>query len=256
MAGESIFYGVGDLWVKTLVAPSLPAQNIIIPLDLFEFELTADSSSIEGKAQKKGVKKIIGSAIGEVDYNLKLSGQLARWDQIGFFLGQLSKTASSISLPVLKSATVPSSSPYEITDAAITTGTAAGVYVYLLDGEASTYIKTGGSAASGVAQVDGSGGKLVFHSSAAGKSVVYTVPVAETNQAYYGGDNDNTLGNFELWGTVYGPEHKIWVKNLTIKTKPSLSFTGSDVATLEIEATANVTGSDIEPYVLFKAPGS
>lgn len=252
MAGESIFYGVGDLWVKTLVAPSLPAQNVIIPLELFEFELTADSTSIEGKAQKKGVKKIIGSAIGEVNYTIRLSGQLARWDQIGFFLGQLNGSKASVSIPVLKSAVVPATSPYEITDAAITTGTAAGVYVYLIDGDNSTYIKTGGSAASGVVQVDGSGGKLVFHSSAAGKSVQYTVPVAETNQAYYGGDNTNTLGNFELWGTVYGPEFRIYVPSITLKTKPSLSFTGSDVATLEVEGTANVIGTDIDPFYLYR----
>ncbi len=249
-----LFSGVGDCYAKTLSAPTGIGQNVIVPLELFDFSFTTDSTPLEAKAQKKGIKKTVASAIGEVTSTLTLSTQLIRWSPLGFFFNQFSVSVGSVSIPVLKGGTVPSSAPYEVSDADITTSNDEGVYVYLYDGDESTYLKTVAIAPANATevQVDGTNGKLIFHSSAAGKKFAYTLPVTETNVKRIGGARGDQYGTIEFWGTVYGPEYRIHFPSLDFKSTPSIELTG-DVATLSVEFSANVVDGDDEPFRLYGA---
>jgi hypothetical protein len=253
-----MFYGVGDTWVKTKnltsnTASGAIAQEVIIPLYLFDFEYTEDSTSLEAKGQIKGVKKTLASAVGEVTSTVKLSTQFINWSQLGFFLNQFSGSQASVAIPVLKSGKVPASSPYEVVDTGIASGTASGIYVYVSDDDNSSYRTiTSGTVAAGQVKVDTTGNKLVFHSSDAGKSFVYTLPTTYTNKETYGGEGGiDKYGTIEFRGTLYGTEDRIYFPSLDIKTSPSLSFTG-DVATLEVEFSANTTGSNLYPYTIYR----
>lgn len=252
---SNMFYGVGDTYAKTKNNVGAIDQNIIVPLYLFDFEYTEDATALEAKGQVKGVKKTLASATGEITSTLRLSTQFVNWSQLGFFLNQLPSTQASVNIPVLKTGRVPATAPYEVADAGITALTASGVYVYISDDDDPSYreIITTGTVALGEVEVDSTAGSLTFHSSDAGKPFVYTLPVAQTNKQSYGGAGGDKYGTLEFWGTMYGTEDTIYFPSLDYKTTPSLAFTG-DVATLEVEFSANVSVSDgdLYPYRIYR----
>ena len=73
MAGEALFYGVGDIYALTTEAPDDIGEQVILPLELFEFELSTDSTELEAKSMRGGVLTTIASAVGETTYTLTLS---------------------------------------------------------------------------------------------------------------------------------------------------------------------------------------
>jgi hypothetical protein len=248
-----LFHGIGDPFIKTKSAPAGPGQNIILPLEIFSFDFSTDSNSLEAKSQKKGIIRTIASAVGESTGTLKLSSQYGNWGHLGFFLNQLPTVVAEVSIPVLKTGTVPSESPYEITDAGITTATVDGIFVYLFDGQDSQYLKKVGTTPTGYeVEVDTTAHKLIFPAALDGKLFTYTIPVTETNVQRYGGATGDKYGTIEFWGTIYGTEDRIHFPSLDFKTTPSISLTG-DVATLEVDFSANVSSGDDEPYVIYKA---
>jgi hypothetical protein len=253
MAGEAMFYGIGDMWAETNAAPSDIAENVMLPLQLFDFEFTQDATSIEAKAQKNGIKKVIASAIGEITGTVKLSTQFGNWSHLEFFLDQFSNTESSVAIPVLKSGTVPSSSAYEVSDAGITTGTASGIYVYVYDDQDSGYRTKAGTSSPdpGEVYVDTTNNKLVFNAADAGKTISYTLPVTHTSGKSLGGAINDQYGALSFYGTIYGPEWTIYFPNLTRKTMPSITLNG-DVASLEVEFTANLVPGYDAPYKIYK----
>jgi len=250
----SLFHGIGDPFIITKTAPAGVDQNIILPLELFSFDYTTDSSALEAKSQKKGIRRTIASAVGESIGTLKLSSQYGNWGHLGFFFNQLPSVVSSVKIPILKTGTVPATGPYEVTDVGITAGNASGIYVYLFDDQDSTYLKKVAIApADGTeVQVDTTANKFVFHSSLAGKSFTYTMPTTETNVERYGGATGDKYGTIEFWGVIYGTEDRIHFTSLDFKTTPPISLAGY-VATLEVDFSANVTAGDDEPFRIYKA---
>lgn len=250
MAGEALFYGVGDIYALTTEAPDDIGEQVILPLELFEFELSTDSTELEAKSMRGGVLTTIASAVGETTYTLTLSTQYGNWSHLEFFLNQFASTDATATVPVLTSGTVPTGSPYEVVDADLTTAT--GVYVYVYDGQESGY-RTIATAAptAGEVQVDTAATKLVFHSSDAGKAFAYTKNITETNIKRLGGAKGDTYGTFSVIGKIYGPEWTIYLPSCNFKSTPTISLSG-DVSTLTVECSANVpAGADL-PYYLYK----
>lgn len=255
-----LFHGIGDPWVKTTnLTSGTIGEEVILPLELFEFEFNSEVESLEAQSMgRNGVQKTIASAPGAETSTLVLRTQLGRWDHLGFFLNQFQQQVASINIPILKIGTVPATADYEIGDAGITAGTAAGVYVHVYDGANSGYrtkAATPASPSAGEVGVDGTNNKLVFHSSDAGKTVAYTLPVAQTNVGYYGGTraaSADSYGTIEFWGTLFGTEDRIYFPSLDFSTRPSLNFAG-DVATLEVEFSANTPSGADFPYTIYNA---
>lgn len=245
-----MLHGVGDIWVSPTTAPAGIGERVIQPLELFSFSFAQDVTKLEAKAQKKGVLKTIASAQGEVTSTLTLSTQFGDWSHLEFFTNQFATPVTNVAIPVLKTGRVPATSPYEITDAAITSGNAAGVYAYMSDGADPGYLTVGTSTPS-AGEFIASNGKITLHSSAAGRLITYMVPTTVSSTERLGGAIVDSYGTIELWGTVYGTNWRIHFPSLTFSTAPSLEFTG-DVGTLQVEFSANTPVGSDQPYNIYR----
>lgn len=254
--GTPMITGIGDIYAKT---KNLSANNFIFPFYPFNFELSADSSPIEAQGQAQGTLKTLASAKGPVSYTLTLSTQYIDFETLAFMLNERPDTDTTVDLYNTKTtATIPANSPYEIADAAITTSTDQSIFAYVSDSadgfQARTMILTG-SVAAGQVLVNGTDGKLVFHSSDAGKTVTYYKPVTATNRRFVGGENTNTVGQFELWGTMEPLGVPVYFPSIDLSGEPTITMNGTDATELSISGTANVpvTLGYSKPYKIFEA---
>lgn len=254
--------GIGDLHAvtKSLTSTSI-GEEIMVPLNSVNFTLQVNSSPQRARAFRGGVIQNVASAPGEATWTLTLEAEYATWQEIGFYINQLPETAASVRVPTLKTATIPSTSPYEIDDAAIVSAVSAGIYVYISDVDNPnnsgyrTRAATPATPSVGEVGIDTTGNSLIFNSSDAGKVVVYTIPVTFTNREYYGGPRGAsalTYDRLEFRGITYPFNSPIYIPDITFATISSPLQLGGDVSTLSIEMDANVPIGWDTPYQEFK----
>lgn len=250
--------GIGDLFAKTtgLVGGATAQKMTPLFLSQFEFSQEAETKEAKGFVSGKLVTKSTGEA--EVTSTVKITTEYTDWQQLGIALDQFSRTFTSEKILVLKTATVPSTAPYEITDAAITAGNTNDIFVAI--SEAGTWgqpkplprATTPASPATGEVGVDTTNTKLVFHAGQAGASVTYTVPtVLATVEGYGGSGNLSQIGNLEFWGKLYTPTASqgftIYFPQLQRKSRPTITI-AADVPSLEVEFGAIAPAGWTEPY--------
>ncbi len=250
--------GIGDTYVKTTgLAGGATAQRMI-PLYLSQFEFAQEAENKEAKGFVAG--KLVTKSTGEstVTSTLKISTQYVDWQQLGLTLDQFSRTFTNEKMPVQKVANVPSTAPYEITDALITAENNNDIFVTI--SEASTAgqprslprATTPASPAVGQVGVDTTNNKLIFNAAQAGAPIVYTVPSTLTSVEGYGGSGTlPRIGNLEFYGKIYSPTAMqgmhVYFPQLQRKSRPTITI-ADDVPTLEIEFGAIAPAGWEEPY--------
>jgi hypothetical protein len=252
--------GVGELGIFTLnQASKTLGQEIFFPGQFFNFVYAGESQKKEAKAWVAGRRKTVSSAVGDESYTLTLSFQYLDWNHLGFAYDELPQTSSNVVLPITKSATIPSSSPYEIVDADITVGNATSIKAYASQrgswGEAGHRKRVTGSPAAKQFQVDTTNDKLIFHSSDAGATVQYSIAKTYSSIDSIGYESAaDDWGKLSFLGKGYGPEFPngiiIYLPSITRASIVSMD-TSQDVPEFSIEFTGNVPAGKRTPHQYF-----
>jgi hypothetical protein len=252
--------GVGELGIFTLDQTTKTlGQDIFFPGLFYNFVYAGEAQNAKAKAWISGKRKNVASAVTEENYTLTLSFQYLDWFHLGFGYDELPQTSTNVSLPIVKTATVPSSSPYEISDTDITVGNGSSIKAYLPQrgswGEAGYRKRVGAAPAAKQFQVDTTNKKLIFHSSDAGATVQYVIPKTYTTIETIGYENTaDSFGKLSFLGKGYGPEFPngimIYLPNITRSSIVSID-TSSDVPEFSIDFDANVPAGKRTPHQYF-----
>ena len=118
---------IGDTFAETLNL----TDNRMIELFLFEFNFASEAENQEALAYIAGVQQTKASAESSVINTLTLSTQFVDWPELGFALDPFPITETNVKIPTLKTATVPSTAAYEISDTAITAANDAFIKAFI-----------------------------------------------------------------------------------------------------------------------------
>jgi hypothetical protein len=245
VAQSQIIYGLGQPDFTTLAGQ-------FIYVEPMAFEITGESQEKTSKKFVNGRLVTAGSLIDDESYKMKVSIQAASWTALQFAHGEMAGTTSSISLPEVRYAKVPSASPYEIVDADV--GTSAGVWVFQVDPIDKPLVLSVGAPAAGAFQVDATNTKLVFNAAQAGASIAYRVFKTYSNVGSIGEESlsaANVLSQFSFSGLAYSDTkpYRIVIPKMARVSVPSISL--SDVTTLEAEFRLVVANGKRSAYQLF-----
>lgn len=247
------FFGWGDAYLKTKnVITKMGGETVILAFEGSALSLEQGSNEIEAKSWQKGQLKTKRSAIGEVTYTLTMATQFANWQHLGFVLDEFASKTSGVVIPALKTANVPTATPFNVTDAAITAGNASLVKVQVSErgswGEARYLAADEAAVAAGGITLDD-----IF----AGAPISYTVPVPYSGTVETLGVNPaaERYGALELWFKVYGDADYpkgLWFNFplITRKGLPNLNFSDSPV-TFEMKFGAGVPSGANTPYRIY-----
>jgi hypothetical protein len=237
---------------------TLPKFLQVEPL---EFSLEATSSKLQAKKYVEGVKTIAASKVGEYLYTLKLGIEAASWTSIQFALGELAGTTASIGLPEVRYATIPLTSPYEISDTDLTTATGAQVFVTDSgtwgEEKSLTLTVAVGAPSAGEFKVDSGTGKFTFNVAQAGAPIAYRIIKTYTSLASIGQEQVATLLNsMSFSGIAYSDKeyYKIIIPKMQRVSVPSLNL--SDVTKLEVEFDLQTPQGMRKPFQIFKMPST
>jgi hypothetical protein len=252
--------GVGELGIFTLdQATKTLGQDIFFPGLFYNFVYAGEAQNAKAKAWISGKRKNVASAVTEEAYALTLSFQYLDWFHLGFAYDELPQTSSNVQMPIVKTATVPISSPYEISDADISAGNASNIKVYVPQrgtwGEANYRKRVTAAPAAKQFQVDDTNDKLIFHSSDAGATIQYAILKTYTSVESIGYENTaDSFGKLSFVGKGYGPEFPngimIYLPNITRSSIVNMD-TSSDVPEFSIDFDANVPPGKRTPHQYF-----
>lgn len=257
-----MFKGMGDPWVRTTDKTGSAANNQRgLILELLSFELTTESASKESQKFNSNGELVTASKVkGSTSYGFTLSFNEINWGSLGFATGQFPRTASSVKIPALAYATVPSTAPYEVTDSYITASNDDDITV--VSTEASGGLQPGitlthgtSTPTAGTVYVDTTNGKFVFNAAQAGLKFAYPKFTTYSSVQDIGGPSGAVTWNkFEFWGKIYIPSISagaiIQIPDCEIATEPSFSVS-NDVPTISIECALNTPSGWNKPYRLF-----
>jgi len=249
--------GAGSLFVKTTnltAGNSIRGQNLLFPLCIASFSLDFDTQLAESKCLIDGKRQITAAAITEEIASMKISFEFADFKTLGFAYDEISQTSTTVQIPVIKTATVPTASPYEIVDAEIVTGNLASVLVY--KNSPTTSYMVSNATPTTAEHFLASAGKITFAAASAGASVSYTILKTFSTIETIGVESAaDSFGNLEFNGIIYaggsGERYGIQVPKLSRVSTPSIQITG-DLATLEVDFRASVPAGQRRPFRLFK----
>lgn len=255
-----MLYGAGNLVVRTLDRPTNMGQ-VVLPLCAAKFELTIDTKAAEAYCLIDGKRQITAAAVAETTAKMMLSFERTDWQTMEFLYDEVGSITDNANVSVLKSAVVPTSTPYEIVDAALTASNAASVSVFRASSGASLdrgYLDRSASAPADAShyQLDTTAtGKLIFNAANAGQTIQYTVGIPYTDIPTIGVEsNPNRFGNIEFWGRVYNTEFieplVIHVPLIYRTSSPSIKVEGG-VSTFDLELRAAVPQGKNAPFALY-----
>lgn len=251
--------GAGQLIVRTkdLTVNTTRAQELVLPLCVASFELTFEDQLAEAKCLIGGKRQITSAGITESVASFNLTFEKIDFNTLGFAYDELVATTSSISFPVVKTATIPSGPTPTITDADVP-ATAGATLVYLTGGvNGGTYMTRVGSSPT-AGQYSVSAGSIVFNTADAGKVVTYSALKSFSSVPTVGVESGaDEYGALTFEGLLYTPEgnrYGIQLGSLTRVGSPSISITG-DLAQLTIPFRAGVPTGWRKPFRLFNLTG-
>jgi hypothetical protein len=235
MAQAQIMYGLGQPDFTSLAGKFIYVEPLT-------FELTGEGGEIISEKFVAGKKVTAGSLLDGEKYKLKVGIQAASFTALAWAQGEVTKTTSSISLPEVREARVPSIAPFEIVDADL--ATSAGAWAFQVDPIDTALVISVGAPAAGGFQVDAANTKLVFNSAQAGAAIAYRV--FKTLAAA------DLLTQFRFGGVGYtdGRRVRIDIPKMARISVPSLSL--SDVTTLECEFRLAVAAGERSAYQFYE----
>jgi hypothetical protein len=244
--------GLGSTYLATTSLAGGPGAQRLLPNPFFSFNYSAEATTIEAQGFVAGQQQTVAAAAGSVTHNLTLETQLIKRSTRPLLTQTLAKDVTSVVTPVLKTAVVPSASPYEIPDALITSGNLGTILVFdeVVGPLTKTADATTAPANEYQVQVDTTGNDLIFNAAAAGRTITYTVPYTFSGKAYGGPGAATPLGELVFRGYTYdfGTERTlIEFPKLSLINVVELPLTG-DVPTFSLEMLAAVPDGWDKPY--------
>ncbi len=245
--------GAGQLFVRTTnMTNSLRGENLIFPLCVASFEMSFDTQLAEAKCLIDGTRQITSAAITEQTATVNLNFEFADFNVLGFAYDELPQLGTAVPIPVLKTATVPATTPFEINDTDITAGNAASVLAY--NATTKTFLKRA-TAAPTAGEFQAAAGKITLAAAAAGQVIQYsTLKTFASVQTLGVGQQADSFGVLEFWGMLYqgdGERYLINIPRLSRVGTPNISISG-DIAEIAVEFRASVPAGARKPYALYK----
>lgn len=241
--------GLGNtaLITTNLTGVATPARlnQRLFPYPALEFEFTRTSSTEDAKAYRAGRQVPEETIETGTEYSLKLKTQISNWQMTGLARGQIERTLSAVSVPVIKRVKVGGTGI--ITDALITSGLPVLAAI-------ESYGPWGQAGAIPTADVVVAVGTITLPPSYAGATIMYMFDrVMATARAYGGAGTLKTLDEFQFLGEVYDNTSEkagdsfIWLPQIKRKNKDvTVSFSGGLVE-YEIEFTPTIPAGWEEP---------
>lgn len=248
--------GLGSTYLATTsLAGGVGAQKLL-PNPFFSFNYSADSTAIEAQGFVAGQQQTVAAGQGPVTHNLTLETQFIKRATRALLTQTLAKDVTTVTTPILKTAVVPSSAPYEIADPLITVGNLATLLVFdeVVGPLTKTANATTAPASEYEVQANTTANKLILDEDASGRTISYTVPYVFTGKAYGGPGDATPLGELVFRGYTYdfGTERSlIEFPKLSIINVVELPLTG-DVPTFSLEFLAAVPDGWDKPYRLLE----
>lgn len=249
--------GAGSTYLQTtaLSSGTATAQQMFYN-PIFSFTYSADVTALEAQGMVDGQLQTVASAQGATTHNFTIETQLIKRATRPLLTGHISKSVSAYTFPTLATASVPTSSPYEIAVAAVTTGNIAYIKVFdpVVGPLAHTADATTAPTSTSQVQVDTTNNKLIFHSGAAGRTISYTTPYSFTGKGYGGSGTATSIGTLAFRGKVFDfgdEEALIEFPQITLVGITEMPVTG-DVPTYSLAFLAAVPDGWTHPYQLLE----
>lgn len=217
----------------------------LFPYPALDFEFTRKSSTEDAKAYRAG-RQVSEEAIeSATEYTLKLKTQISNWQMTGLARGQIERTLSAVTVPVIKRVRVGATGI--ISDPLITAGLPVLASI-------ESYGSWGQAGAIPTADVVIAAGTITLPTSYSGATIMYMFDRQIASARAYGGAGVlKTLDEFQFIGEVYdntsdkAGDSFIWLPQIKRKTKDvTISFTGKLVE-YEIEFTPTIPAGWEEP---------
>ena len=218
------------------------AQELMFAPELINFTL-AENLGTPRKARKMTCD---GPAIVAVKHGLReavltVSTEIPNWSFLQLAAGEISQNVN-VTLPLYKQATVPLTTPFTISDAAITTGNMAQVRAYnssFVGANQPGTLMSVNTAPASAKEFQPAAGTLTFSSTAAGETITYLVPTAYTSMPSINkAPGPIKLGELQFIGHACGDSFDngvlIYIKRLSQTTKPTWN-PNQDVPAFEIQ---------------------
>lgn len=258
--------GFGKLFFETLELDATAiAQNLMYAPDLLDFTLdTSTDEARKAKAWRDCKRVTVASAPGEEERSLTVQLANVDWAVLQLAEGEIAENVN-VTLPAYKVATIPSVSPYEITDAEITAGNQDKVKAYLQGKVGSnvagplTRVATAPSSAKEF-QADGANTKLIFEAGLAGGAIAYSIPKAYTSIPSIGKAPDPVrISSLSFIGHACGDEFPegvlIHIPKIARSGRPTYN-TADDIPTLELPFECLVAPGERSPVHFYLEPAA
>jgi hypothetical protein len=168
-------------------------------------------------------------------------------------LDQREQTTPTIALPTIVKVTVPSVTPFEVAIAGLTAN--QDVVATVLSDTNPIYLKRVTAAPAAIGEFQVTAGKLVFHSGAAGLSVVVWSTKTETALLVIGGTNpDTSYGEMSFSGILKGTRQRkrLYIPRI-VRTGDKKLGVSSKVETAEMQYKCLTPSGWSKPYVMWDA---
>ena len=243
MANPGILSGAGQfMFLTQSLSSTIIAQELMFAPDLINFTL-AENLGTPRKAKKLTCDGpvIIGVAHGLREATLTVSSEVPNWSFLQLAAGELAENVN-VTLPLYKQATVPLTTPFTITDPAITAANLAQIRSYnssfVGTTQPGTLMRVTVAPAS-AKEFQAAAGTLTFSSGAAGQTITYSVPTPYTSMPSLNKSaTPIKLGELQFIGHACGDSFDngvlIHIKRLSQTTKPTWN-PNQDVPAFEIQ---------------------
>jgi len=254
-----MFQGLGKIFGHTTQLGDLTnAQQRAFVLGPISWADNVESNQKESQRFVAGELKTKRTVKGSSSYTVDISWNEQDWMHLGFAKNEFPKSGSNVAIPTVLSIKVPTSSPYEITNAFFTTQNDADYGVFAVVTESGAWGQTGGlirtasTPNAGEVQLDAPNTKLVFNAAQAGAPVDIPIWATKATIDYYGGSGTaTTFGTFQLWGEIYVPSIASGLvrhyPELSIASEPSVTI-DNNVPTVTVTCSAGIPTGWEKPY--------
>jgi hypothetical protein len=245
-----MLYILGQMVARTSIANG-GLLHIFKPVSA-QFDTKTDDIEASGFPFDESSIQILDSATIKETTTLTLSQESIDELDLQMILDQREATNTTIALPTITKVTVPTT-PFEVTIASLTLN--QDVVATVLSDTEPVYLKrvTTAPAAAGEFQV--TAGKLTFHSSAVGLSVVVWYTKTETALPLIGGTNpDSSYGEMSFSGILKGTRQRkrIYLPRIT-RTGDRKLGVSAKVETAELQYKCLTPSGWSKPYAIWDA---
>ncbi len=248
----AILYGLGAPTLTTVI----DGQQRLLAFEPVDFELASNVETVKSKKfAYDGTVVNAGSAKRSVEWTLKMGVEAINWHTIQIAMGELSQTATDVTIGQLRYATLPLTGAQTITDADIpadATKVTAAVYG---NEEARSLARVSGTPGTG--QFSVAAGTITVGPGHEGKTIGYRLLLTEPTVDSIGVISNPTLINqFSFEGILKTDSRttatRIYVPQLSSESSPVINVQG--VTKFDLTYTLVVPAGKTLPFEMYEIP--